>query len=80
MHDVQPIVIGDALRRTIVRSIMNCFKGDLQIVAGIVQMCLGQKRGIEHDTHALRRRFFEGRTEAIHLIDVRNAFYRLNKI
>ena len=42
-------------------------------------MCRGQKCGIEHAIHVLRRRFLEGRTEAILPQDARNAFISLNR-
>ena len=62
---VRPIGIGEVLRRIIGRSIVKCVKRDLQLLGGNVQMCLGQKSGIEHAIHALRQRFLEDRTEGI---------------
>ena len=49
------------------------------ITWGNVQISFGQKSGIKHAIHALRRRFLEDRTERIPLIDARNAFYSLNR-
>ena len=76
---VRPIVIGEVLRRIIGRSLVKCVERDLQLLRGNVQMCPGQKNGVEHAIHALQRRFFEDRTEGILLIDARNAFNSLNR-
>ena len=68
---VQPICIGEVLRRIIGRSIVMCVQRDLQLLGGNLLMCLGQKSGIKQSIHTLRRRFFEDRIENILLIDAR---------
>ena len=76
---LRPIGIGEVLRRIIGKSIVKCVKRDLQLLGGNAQMCIGQKSGIEHAIHGLRRRFPEDRTEGFLLIDARNAFNSLKR-
>ena len=76
---VQPVSIDKVLRRIIGMSIVKCVKRDLHLLGGNVRMRLGQKSGIEHAIHALRRHFLEDRTERILLIAARSAFNSLNR-
>ena len=50
---VRPIGVGEVLRRIIGRVILKCVSNDLQLLGGNSQLCLGQKRGIEHAIHSL---------------------------
>ena len=76
---VRPIGIGEVLRRIIGRSIMRCIKRDLALLGSNTQMCLGQKCGIEHAIHALRKAYDSPEVEGILLIDAQNAFNSLNR-
>ena len=44
-----------------------------------MQLCLGQKCGIEHAIHSLRHSFDDPKTEAILLVDANDAFNVLNR-
>ena len=44
-----------------------------------MQLCLGQKFGIEHAIHSRRHSFDDPEKEAILLIDAQNAFNVLNR-
>ena len=76
---VRPIGIGEVLRLIIGRSIMKCVKQDLMKLGGNIQLCLGQKCGIEHAIHSLRKAYSDPENEAILLIDAQNAFNSLNR-
>ena len=76
---VRPIVIGEVMRRITGRIIVDCIRQDLTSLGGNMQLCLGQKCGIEHAIHSLRHSFDDPKNEAILLIDARNAFNVLNR-
>ena len=59
-------------------SIVKCFKRNLQLVGGNVEICLGQKSVVQHAIYTPRRCFLDDRAEAILLMDARNAFNSLN--
>ena len=48
-------------------------------VTGALQLCAGQDAGIEAAIHAMRDIFIDDETEAILLVDARNAFNNLNR-
>ena len=58
---------------------MKCIKRDLALLGNNTQMCLGQKCGIEHAIHALRKAYESPEVEGILLIDAQNAFNSLNR-
>ena len=58
---------------------MKCIKRDLALLGNDTQMCLGQKCGIEHAIHALRKGYESPGVEGILLIDAQNAFNSLNR-
>ena len=76
---VIPIGIGEVMRRITGRIIVDCIRQDLTSLGGNMQLCLGQKCGIEHVIHSLRHSFDDPENEAILLIDARNAFNVLNR-
>ena len=76
---VRPIGIGEVLRRITGRIIIDCVRQDLTSLGGNMQLCLGEKCGIEHAIHSLRHSFDDPENEAILLIDAKNAFNVLNK-
>ena len=67
------------LRRIIGRSIVQCIKTDQKLLSGNSQLCLGQKRGIEHAIHSLRDPFSTTGNETILQIDAKNPFNSLNR-
>ena len=76
---VRPIGVGEVMRRIIGRAIVTCVKNDLKFLGGNLQLCLGQRCGIEHAIHSLREAFEQPETQAILLIDAKNAFNSLNR-
>ena len=76
---VRPIGVGEVLRRIVGRSILKCITYDLKLLGQCQQLCLGQKCGIEHAIHSLREKFEKPESEAILLIDAKNAFNSLNR-
>ena len=54
---VRPIGVGEVLRRIIGRTILRCVENDLMLLGKNQQLCLGQKCGIEHAIHSLRKQF-----------------------
>ena len=76
---VSPIGIGEVMRRITGRIMVDCIRQDLTSLVGNMQLCLGQKCGIEHAIHSLRYSFDDPENEAILLIDAKNAFNVLKR-
>ena len=76
---VRPIGVGEIVRRISARVILKCISHDLKALGGNSQLCLGQKSGIEHAIHSLREKFEHDDSEAMLLIDAKNAFNSLNR-
>ena len=76
---VRPIGVGEIIRRISARVILKCISNDLKALGGNNQLCLGQKSGIEHAIHSLREKFEYDDSEAMLLIDAKNAFISLNR-
>ena len=77
--DVGPIGIGEVMRRITGRIMVDCISQDQTSLGGNMQLCLGQKCGIEHAIHSLRHSFDDPENEAILLIDAKNDFNVLNR-
>ena len=67
------------MRRITRRIIVGCISQDLTSLGGNMQLCLGQKCGIEHAIHLLCHIFDDPENEAILLIDAKNAINGLNR-
>ena len=76
---VRPIGVGEVLRRIIGTCIARCVSADLKHLGSNIQLCLGQKCGIEHAIHTLREEFDADESCSILLIDASNAFNLLNR-
>ena len=76
---VRPIGICDVAQRIISKAILFVIKGDIQEAAGSRQLCGGQIAGIEAAVHSVRTLFESDTTEAILLLNARNAFNSLNR-
>ena len=76
---VRPIGVGEVLRRIIGRCIAWCVSADLKHLGSNIQLCLGQKCGIEHAIHTLREEFDANESCSRLLIDTSNAFNLLNR-
>ena len=71
--------LGFVIRRIIGKTIVKGIKTDHKILGGDQRKCMGQKRGIEHAIHSLRASSKLTDSEAILMIDVKNAFNSLNR-
>ena len=76
---VKPIGLGEVLRRVIWICIAWCVSVDLNHLDSNLQLCLGQKCGIEHAIHTLREEFDADESCSMLLIDASNAFNLLNR-
>ena len=76
---VRPIGIGEVMRRITGRKIVKCIRQYLTSLGGNMQLCLGQKCGIEHARHSLRHSFDDPENEGNLLIDAKYAFHLLNR-
>ena len=76
---VRPIGIGETCRRIIGKAVLSVLGQDVLEAIGSVQLCAGQKGGCEAAVHALRTSFESDSTEAILLVDAKNAFNSLNR-
>ena len=70
---LRPIGIREVLWQNIGRTIVKCGKTDLKLLGGDQQLCIGQKGGNEHAIHSLRAAIKGTDSEAILLIDAKNA-------
>ena len=76
---IRPIGIGEVLRRIVGKAIMMHLKPDIVESAGPTQTCSGVAGGIEAAIHAMRDVFNNDDTEAMILVDAKNAFNSLNR-
>ena len=76
---VRPIGIGETLRRIIGKSISWSLKEEIQEAAGPLQMATGLRSGAEAAIHSMREIFASENTDAVILVDARNAFNSLNR-
>ena len=77
---VRPIGIGDTARRIIAKAILTVTRLDIQEAAGSLQLCAGQISGIEAAVHTVDSLFQQEETEAVLLVDAKNAFNSLNRL
>ena len=62
------------------KAILTVTKLDIQNAAGSLQLCAGQISGTESAVHAVHSMFHQEDTEAIMLVDAKNAFNSLNHL
>ena len=77
---LRPIGVGEVLRRILGKVFMNAVRGDVEEACGSIQVCVGQAGGCEAVVHAMRETFQEEETEALLLIDAKNAFNSLRRV
>ena len=77
--DVRPVGIGEVLRRTISKAIVNEIRPDLMESSGSLHLCGGQKAGCEAAAHAMREIFESEDTKGVLFIDASNAFNSMNR-
>ena len=76
---VRPIGICEVPRRIIAKAVLAVTRSDLLENAGLLQLCAGQKAGVESAIHAMQQCFEEPQTEGVLLVDASNAFNSINR-
>ena len=76
---LRPVGVVEVLRRIAGKVIMMIFKKDITDTAGPLQLSAGQEAGTEAAIHAMRDVFANEGTEAVLLIDAKNAFNSINR-
>ena len=71
--------MGEILRRIVDKCIGWLLKEDIQLAAGFLQMATGLQSGIEAAIHSMRCMFEDDWTDALILVEARNAFSSLNR-
>ena len=76
---IQPIGVGEVIRRIIGKCIEWVMKKDIQEAAGPLQMATGLQSGAEAVIHSIKEIFDDEQTDAVVLVDAINAFNSLNR-
>ena len=76
---VRPIGISEVIRRIVGKAIMRVVKDDVLAASGPLQLCGGHEAGSESAVHAMRAVFDDPDTDAVILVDAKNAFNNLNR-
>ena len=75
---VKPIEVGEVLCRIVGKCIGWVLKEDIQLAAGPLQTATRLQSGAEAAIHSMSCMFEDGRTDAVILVNTRNAFNLLN--
>ena len=75
---VQPIGVGEVVRRIVGKVVLATVKMDILETAGPLQLCAGKDAGCEAAIHVMCSVFGKEGTEAVLLVDANNAFDSLN--
>ena len=76
---LQPIGVGEVLRRIAEKVIMMIFKKDITDAAGPLELSAGQEAEADRAVHVMQDIFANEDTEAVLLIDVENPFNSINR-
>ena len=76
---VRPIGIGELACCILGKAILAIVSGDIQEIAGALQLCAGQKAGCDVAVHAMRQIFEDTNTQDVLFVDASNAFNNLNR-
>ena len=76
---VRPIGVCETVRRIIGKAIMSIVAQDVRQAAGPLQLCAGQPAGSEAAIHAMSTIFHDASSEAVLIVDAKNAFNQLNR-
>ena len=76
---MQPIGIGEILRRLVGKVLARVFKQDFEEATGPVQVCARHEAGAEAAIHVMHQIWDKKNTEEMLLIDANNAFNSLNR-
>ena len=77
--EVRPVGVGEVIRGIIGKCVTRVAKQDVINASGAMQVCAGQKRGVEAPIHAMRNIFEADETDAALLVDASKAFNSLNR-
>ena len=76
---IRPIGVGETLRRIMGKAVSWVLKEDIKQAAGPLQTCASHGAGAEAAIHGMREIFDKEETEAVLLVDAKNAFNCLNR-
>ena len=76
---VPPIGMCEVLRRIVGKTIMRVVKDDVLVASGPLQVCGGHEAGFEAAVHVMQAIFDDPTSEAVLLVDAKNAFNNLNR-
>ena len=76
---VRPIGVVEVLRRIVGKTISHHCQNEIKEAAGPLQTCAGHGAGAEAAIHAMRTIYQQEATDAVLLIDAKNAFNCLNR-
>ena len=76
---LRPIGVGEVPRRITRKVIVSVSKNEAIGFTGSLQVCAGQEAGTEAAVHLLNLLYNEENTDAVLLVDARNAFNSLNR-
>ena len=76
---MQPIGVGEVLRRIMGKCVTKVTKPNVIDVSGSLRVCSGHKSGSEAAIHTMRELFEHDNSDAVLLIDASNAFNSLNR-
>ena len=76
---IRPIGVGETLRRIMGKTVSWVLKEEIKKAAGPLQTCASHGAGAEAAIHGMREIFNKEDTEAVLLIDAKNAFNCLNR-
>ena len=76
---MRPIGVGETCRWIIGKAVLSVLGHVVRETIGSDQLCAGQKGGCEATVHALKNSFESESSEAILLVDSKNAFNSLNR-
>ena len=76
---VRPIAVCETVRRIMGKAVMSIVGKDVCLAAGPLQLCAGHPAGSEAAIHALSEIFHDAASDAVLLVDARNAFNCLNR-
>ena len=76
---VRPIGIGEVLRRLCCKAVISAMKNEIQSSAGNLQLCAGQKGGIEAAIHSMVDMFNDEDSHGVIQVDAENGFNKINR-
>ena len=76
---VRPIGVCETVRRIIGKAVLTIVGKEVRDAAGPLQLCAGQPAGSEAAIHAMSSIFQDTSSDAVLLIDAKNAFNQLNR-